>query len=379
MHLKLDDERAALQDTVRAFAKEQVRPKAREWEEEQRLGARALDDAWQLGFASMGVGPSFGGAGDDDGAAPSALSNAIVLEELAHGDLGFALAAFSPMHAVVPLALFGEDGLKHEQLPKLLGSSTLPKATGAWVENARTYDTRTVSVRAERSQQGPVLSGRKTLVPRGDDSELTVVVARARTGEDTTALEPFVVLGKNVSGLTRGKRADVIGPRATPLVDLVLDEADARPLSNHNGIVHRVLEERALVGSAAAALGVARAATELAVEYARDRRAFGRAIAQNQSIAFMLAESAMDVEAARWLVWKAAWSIDKHRAASPSAPESSIVEASRAFRHSTDLAFRVADICVQIFGGHGVIRDHLAELLFRNSRTLARTPGWFIV
>ena len=60
-------------------------------------------------------------------------------------------------------------------------------------------------------------------------------------------------------------------------------------------------------------------------------------------------------------------------------PESSLVEAARAWRFSTDLAFRVADICVQIFGGHGVIRDHLAELLFRNSRTLARTPGWFIV
>ena len=80
MHLKLDEERTALQETVRAFAKEQVRPKAREWEEEQRLGQRALDDAWRLGFASMGVGPSFGGAGDDDNAAPSALSNAIVLE-----------------------------------------------------------------------------------------------------------------------------------------------------------------------------------------------------------------------------------------------------------------------------------------------------------
>ena len=64
MHLKLDDERAALKDAVRAFAKEQVRPKAREWEEEQRIDARTLDQAWQLGFAAMGVGPSFGGAGD---------------------------------------------------------------------------------------------------------------------------------------------------------------------------------------------------------------------------------------------------------------------------------------------------------------------------
>jgi hypothetical protein len=122
-------------------------------------------------------------------------------------------------------------------------------------------------------------------------------------------------------------------------------------------------------------VGLAQAATTYAVEYARDRRAFGRAIAQNQSIAFMLAEAAMDVEAARWLTWKAAWQIDRSRESG----ESSLVEAARAFRFSTDLAFRVSDACVQILGGHGVIRDHLAELFFRSSRTLARTPGWFMV
>ncbi|HEY4221289.1 MAG TPA: acyl-CoA dehydrogenase family protein, partial [Myxococcota bacterium] len=112
-------------------------------------------------------------------------------------------------------------------------------------------------------------------------------------------------------------------------------------------------------------------ACEYAVDYARDRRAFGRAIAQNQSIAFMLAEAAMDVEAGRWLTWKAAWQIDRG--------ESALVEAARAQRFTADLAFKTADNCVQILGGHGVIRDHLAELFFRNSRTLARTPGWFMV
>ena len=111
------------------------------------------------------------------------------------------------------------------------------------------------------------------------------------------------------------------------------------------------------------------------VEYARDRKAFGRAIAQNQSIAFKLADAAMDVEAARWLVWKAAWKIDQTENDGGTA----IVEAGRAYRFATDLAFKVADDCVQILGGHGVIRDHLAELFFRNSRTLSATTGWFMV
>jgi alkylation response protein AidB-like acyl-CoA dehydrogenase len=375
MHLKLDEERALLQKTVRAFAREQVRPKARAWEEAGKLDAAVLDAAWQLGFASMGAGPSYGGAADTDDAVPSALTNAIVLEELAHGDLGFALAAFSPMHAVVPLLLAGHEGLKREVLPAMLSSTTLPRATGAWVESSHAYDVRSMSTRATSTAQGPVLTGRKALAPRADDSEVTVVVARTRASDEAVAHEPFVFLGKNVSGLSRKKRDDVIGPRATSLVDLELDEVNARPLAAKAGVSHLRLEERALVGSAAAAVGLAQAATTYAVEYARDRRAFGRAIAQNQSIAFMLAEAAMDVEAARWLTWKAAWQIDRSRESG----ESSLVEAARAFRFSTDLAFRVSDACVQILGGHGVIRDHLAELFFRSSRTLARTPGWFMV
>ncbi len=375
MQLQLDEERALLHTTVRAFAKEQVRPHARAWEERGALDAATLDQAWQLGFATLGIGPSYGGAAERDDAAPSALSNALVLEELAWADLGFALAAMSPVHATVPVALFAHEGLKREVLPTLLGSASLPRATGAWVEASRAYDLRSMRTRSTATAQGPVVSGTKTLVPRGDDAELTVVVARARGADDAGAFEPYLLLGKNVSGMSRGLRCDVIGPRAVPLVELTLDEANARPVAQRAGVAHGQLLERALVGSAAASLGVARAAVEYAVDYARERRAFGRAIAQNQSIAFMLAEGAMDVEALRWLTWKAAWKIDRDHPKG----ESALAEASRAARFGADLAFRVSDACVQILGGHGVIRDHLAELFFRNSRTLAATPGWFMV
>ncbi|HEY4220245.1 MAG TPA: acyl-CoA dehydrogenase family protein, partial [Myxococcota bacterium] len=190
MHLKLDEERALLQEAVRGFAKEQVRPHARDWEEAGALGTATLDAAWQLGFAAMGAGPAYGGAHDDDNAVPSALTNAVVLEELAHADLGFALAAMSPMHAVVPLLVCGHEGLKREILPGLLSSTTLPKATGAWVESARGFDLRAMSVRAQSTVQGPVLTGAKALVPRGDDSEITVVIARKHSSDDASAFEP---------------------------------------------------------------------------------------------------------------------------------------------------------------------------------------------
>ncbi len=366
MHLDLDGDTTDMQGGVRAFAKDRVRPQARAWEEAGRLDPAVLDEAWQLGFASLGVPAALGGAGAE-GARPSALVGAVVLEELAFADLGFALACFSPMHAVVAVALFGSPDVRAELLPGLLGES-LPRATGAWLEPSRGYDPYTIGARAEATPGGPRLLGDKTLVPRADEAELTIVVAREPGGG---VARLYLLEGKNAGGTRRGERCDVIGPRAVGTFDLALGGAVGRVLSADE-LAHARLAERALVATAAAAVGVARAATEYAVDYARDRRAFGRAIAQNQSIAFMLAEAAMDAEAGRWMTWKAACAIDR------GLPDARAL-ASRAARFTTAAAFRAADTCVQVLGGHGVIRDHLAELFFRNARTLARTPGWFMV
>ncbi|NUO54699.1 MAG: acyl-CoA/acyl-ACP dehydrogenase [Polyangiaceae bacterium] len=369
MRLDLDEDTTSMQEAVRAFATERVRPRARAWEEAGEIDPLALDEGWQLGFAAMGVPASLGGAGADD-ALPSALLGAVVLEELAYADLGFALACFSPLHVTVPTVLFGDPELKQAVLPKLVGDK-LPAATGAWIEPTRTYDPWTMSARSEPVPGGLGIQGDKTLVPRADAAELTVVMARSgAVGQG--ALVPFLVEGRNAGGARRG-RCDVIAPRAVATFDLSLGGATAKPITHDGGRAHARLAERALVASAAAAVGVARAATDYAAAYAKDRRAFGRAIAQNQSIAFMLAEAATDAEAARWMTWKAAWKIDR------ASHDGARAEASRAARFAAQTAFRSADACVQILGGHGVIRDHLAELFFRNARTLATTVGWFLV
>ncbi len=372
MDLDLDEEREALRTMLQSFAKERVRPHARAWEEATAIDPAALDAAWSLGFAHVGVSSVYGGAADP-GAKPSALTGAVCLEQLAWGDLGFALSAFSPMHAVVPLACFGGEHLKREVLPALLSSgsgSKLPKATAAWVEPGRGYDVKDVRARAEKTRSGPGLYGEKALVPRGDDADVMVVYARALPTDDLVGVDAYVVVG-GTSGVSRKLRDDVIAPRATPLSTVKFDDASAKRLAGDGAVSYSHLAERALLASAAAATGVARAAAEYAAEYAKERKAFGRAIAQNQSIAFKIAEAFTDVEAARLMTWKAAWRIDQG--------ESAVREAGLAYRFATDAAFRIADDCVQILGGHGVIRDHLAELFFRNARTLALTPGWFIV
>ncbi len=121
------------------------------------------------------------------------------------------------------------------------------------------------------------------------------------------------------------------------------------------------------VGLAAMAVGVARAAYDYAREYAKERRAFGQAIAQKQAIAFMLAEMAMEVDAMRLLVWEAAWKLDRH--------EDATRESYLAKRYASDMALRITDNALQVLGGHGYIRDHLVELFLRNARGFATLEG----
>src|SRR5579863_3257970 len=109
MHLALDEERELLKKTVRDFAKSRVRPKSRDWDEAGAVAPAVIDEGWQLGLAAAGVPGKFGGAAEDANTKPSALTGAVILEELAWGDLGYAQRLLAPFHALVPVALFGSE------------------------------------------------------------------------------------------------------------------------------------------------------------------------------------------------------------------------------------------------------------------------------
>lgn len=370
MHLALDDERQLLRDSVHDFAKDRLRLKTRDWDEAGEIPAEALDEGWQLGLIAAGVPAEFGGAGEAD-AKPSALTNAIALEELAWGDVAYAQRLFAPAHVAIPLALYGTPEEKKDLLAPLASSAKLPSATAAWIEPARDYDLATIRTRAVVSPVGTVVTGKKGFVPAGAASERTLVYARAAATNGFAGIEAFLVEGKDATGMKRVEREDVMGPRAAAQHRLAFEDAPARRLGGSRGVDYRALAARALTASAALATGVMRASAEYAAAYAKERVAFGRAIARNQSIAFMIADAMMDAESARWMTWKAAWKIDRG--------EDAMKEAGLAFRFATDAAFKHADNGVQILGGHGVIRDHLSELFFRNARALAATPGTVVV
>lgn len=382
MHLALDEESEQLRSAVRSFAKDRVRGKSRDWDEAGAVPAKALDEGYGLGLLAAGVPAAFGGAGEGD-ATPRALTGVVALEELAWGDLSYALRVTAPNHLAVPIALYGTDAQKKELLPALCGASLAP-ATAAWIEPARAFDLASLRTRAESVAGADVLHGTKTFVPGGAGAMLplraearanvggeptkhAVVYARSAPSSGWDAVQAWLVESPSFSS----SREDAIGLRGAPLHRLELSTTPGTRIGGARGIDYRRLSARALIASAAAAVGVSRAACEYAAAYAKERVAFGRPIAQYQSIAFMIADAATDVEAARWMTWKAASKIDRG--------EDGLREAGLAFRFATDSAFRIADHGVQILGGHGVIRDHLAELFFRNARTLAATPGLFIV
>jgi len=227
---------------------------------------------------------------------------------------------------------------------------------------------------------GYVLRGRKAFVPLAQDSETLLVYARRADHtpgpdplEGYRAVEGFLV-ERGAAGLEISDPEKNMGLKALRTHELTLNDvrvgAEAR-LGADQGIAFARLMNRSRVALGALAVGVARAAYDYAREYAKERKAFGVAIAQKQAIAFMLAEMAIEIDATRLLVWEAAWKLDRG--------EEATRESYLAKHYAANMALKVCDNAVQVLGGHGYIRDHPVELWLRNARGFAAFEGMAIV
>jgi len=347
------EEEALIAETVREFARSEIRPLAREADEAAKTPAELLVRAHELGLVAHGLPEAFGGGG-----ARSAVTGALVAEELAHGDLALALAILAPGLLAYPLADFGTDAQQKALLPGLIESASCAGTLGL-VEPRFDSDPYAPKTTARRDGAEWVLDGAKCLVPWLEGVENVLVLARA--GE---ALAGFVV-PRDAAGL-RATPDAYMGLRALPTVELALAgvrvSSEAR-LGGADGPDLRALVARGRVGLAAAGIGVARAAFELARDYAKERQAFGAPIATKQAIAFKLADMAIEIDGARLLTWEAAWKLDGGADATR--------EAALAIHQVRRVALEVADGAVQVFGGHGYVREYLPELLLRNARGFA--------
>ena len=366
------DEQQLVIETVRQFAEQEIRPLARECDEAGALPAALLGKAHELGLVANSLPAAHGGGGER-----SALTGALVAEELGWGDLAAALAILSPGLLALPVADFGVAAQQSALLPGFTGAQFAPGAL-AVTEPHFGADPFRPRTHAKRDGGDYLLTGAKCLVPLlgggdgdgdagdgGDAANAPILIYADDGGTPQGFLVP-----RNAAGLTVTKSANM-GLRALPLVELEL--ADVRVpkgarLGAGDGSDLRALIARGRVALAALGTGVARAAFEIARDYAKEREAFGVKIAQKQAIAFKLADMAIEIDGCRLLAWEAAFALDQR------APEKSgevLREATLALSQVRRVALEVTDGAVQVLGGHGYIREYLPEMQLRNARGLA--------
>jgi len=342
------EEQALIVDTVRQFATNEVRKAARDADEAGALPAAVLDRAHELGLVSNALPEDHGGGG-----ARSAVTGALIAEELAYGDLSLALGILSPTLLALPIADFGTDEQKKTWLPRFTGDRFVPGSL-ALVEPIFRFDPLRPTTTAKRDGGDYVLDGVKCFVPLQDGSD-TVLVTASVDG----AAGAFLV-ARAANGVTSAREKN-LGLRALPTHELTLRGVRVPASAKLGGDdVVQALVNRGRVGLAAAAVGVARAAFELARDYAKERQTFGAPIATRQAIAFKLADMAIEIDGARLLAWEAAWKLDQGADATR--------EAAIARHQAQRVVLEVADGAVQVFGGHGYIREYLPEMHLRNAR-----------
>lgn len=363
------EEQQLIRDTVADFSREQIRPVAREADESGQIPSALVQQTWELGLVQSPIPETFGGAGE----IPSAVTGALVCEELGWGDLSIALHILAPRLVIQPVLALGSDAQQQQVFSAYMGQH-FTAGTAALIEPRFSFDVNELATTATQQGNDFILNGTKCFVPLAADAQHVLVYARSNDG-----LSAFVV-PRGTPGLTTSEREKNMGLKALATYELTLDNCRTPATTRLVGNLSPLLN-RSRVALASLAVGVARAAFEYARDYAKERRAFGSAIAQKQAIAFILAEMALEIDAARLLTWEAAWKIDagQDTASGTDTISGATREACIAKNYAANMVLKVTDNALQVLGGHGYIRDHLVELWLRNARGFATFEGLAIV
>jgi alkylation response protein AidB-like acyl-CoA dehydrogenase len=356
---ELTSDQRELQRLAHEFAERELRPIAAEWDERESYPPGLLAKAAGVGLTSYPIPTEYGGGGAD------AITSAVISEELSWGCAGLASTIQATMFPVRPLLRFGTDAQREHYLP-LLAREEGTLAAIAFTEAHAGSDLAAIRAEAARAGGGYLLKGEKVYVTNGGVADLTVVFAKL-DGEITAFL-----VERDDPGVRAGREERKIGLRASYTGSLLLDDARI-PAGRLIGAEGQGFEialdffQASRPQVAAAAVGVARAAFEHATEYAREREAFGRPILSRQGVGFKLADMAMQIEAARLLVWRACAAVDAEQDAG--------LLGSYAKAFAADTAMNVTTEAVQVLGGAGIMRDHPVEKWMRDAKVFQIVEG----
>jgi len=361
------DEQQQLINAIRRYSTDDVRAIAHESDEGGGFPADVIETGWQIGLVPTAIPEELGGLGE-----MSAVTGVLAAEELAFGDLSLAFNVMSPALFAYPVILYGTAEQRETWLPLFLDEK-MPRATAALLEPGVFFDARELKTTATKAGDKVRLNGSKAYVPNAENADVMLVYAR---DSENGQLDAYLVQ-KGTPGVSIEKKEDLLGIRALPTYRVQLSDAEVDAPCRLGGAVgcnYENILNRGRVALSALAVGVARAAFEYARDYAKQRVAFGVPIAQKQAIAFMLAEMAIEVDAARMMTWEAAWRIDQGQDAAE------ITKAAYLAKQYADKAvLQVTDSAVQILGGYGFIREYPAERWLRNGRGFPMFEGMAIV
>ena len=357
------EEQKMLVDTVARYASSNLRPASHDADEEKQIPVSLIKKGWELGVLQASTPEAYGGFGEH-----SAVTGVLAAEEMAWGDLAGAMTVMAPGLFAIPVLLVGSEEQKLTYLPPIVEGDWTP-FTAAMIEPSLDFDSNELKTTAIIDGDTVVISGEKTYVPFANEAQAIIVYANFN-GQT----QGFIVPG-DLEGIQIGERQKLLGIHALPVYSVKYNNVripSGNRLGGPDGHDYKPILISSWLASAAMALGVSKAALEYAINYAKDRDVFGVKVAQKQSIAFMLAEMATELEAIRVLTWEAAWMMDTGK-------EDTYKEAYLAFTGAADMAMMVTDRAVQILGGHGYIREHPVEKWMREGRGFAMLTGMAII
>jgi acyl-CoA dehydrogenase len=354
----LTPEQRELRALAREFAEKEIRPKAAEYDEHQTHPADLVEKAHELGLMNVHLPEDVGGPG------LPGFEGMLIGEELSRGCSGIAVSIVANTLGAAPVMIAGSDEQKKEWLPPLLDAPVL--CSFALSEPDAGSDAARIKTVAERRGDEYVLNGSKMFITNAGHAAWSVVFASTDRSKGHKGLSAFVV-PMDAEGVSIEKHLDKMGQRATDTSAFALNDVVV-PAANRLGeegdgfkIAMQTLDFTR-PGTAAGAVGVAQAAYELSVEYAKQRVTFDVPIAMHQGVNFLIADMATEIEAARLLTWQAAWMLDSGYG------RKATLYSSFAKRFSADTAMKVTTDAVQVFGGYGYIKEYPVEKLMRDAK-----------
>lgn len=355
MNFELTGEQRAVRATVADFARAQILPYAAHWDRERTFPVELFKKIGELGIMGMFTSEKYGGAGLDT------VSTVLAIEELSKADAGVGVTVSVQGLASRIIETFASEELKRAYLPSMCSGKWL--GAFALTEAESGSDASGLRTRAEKRGGGYVLNGTKQWVTNGGYA--TCFIVFARTGDHGPKGISAFLLDRSTKGLSVGRVTEKLGIRSSNTVDIVLEEAqvEAGRLLAQEGAGYKIALANlgtGRLGIAAQAVGILAACLETSQRYAVQRYQFGRPIGAFQAVSFKVADMAVDLDAARLLLYRAAWLRDRGLPMVDASSKAKLFASTAARKHAAE--------CVQILGGYGYTTEFPAERYYRDAK-----------